>query len=139
MENLKRNLKVFKKTLDGRILNFHKIVSVNVLIELLDKTPIDTSKAVSNWQVTLNETFSEVRSAFFLGRKGSTGGLSKMEAFIVGNTKIAMIKKVGSNITIYNKVDYIDDLNKGTSSQAGANFIENAVNSAISKSSKVKL
>lgn len=102
-------------------------VAKEVLRDLVESTPVDTSAALSNWQVGLGAPVGSVIDAYALGEKGSTQGLSSAEAIAVGATKIAS-HEAGQVIYISNNADYIEDLNNGRSpQQAQPGFVERAV------------
>lgn len=93
--------------------------------QLLNDTPVDTSEAVSNWVVSLNEPATAHIDAYFEGDSGSTYLLSYAEA--VRRAEVLFkAKKPGQPIFITNNAPYIIPLNEGSSDQAPAGFIEKA-------------
>lgn len=103
-----------------------KAAALAILQDLLIVTPVDTSRAVSNWQIGVgNRPASEI-SPYFIGKKGSTAKQSASEAYAIGRAKIAT-KSVGEILYISNLTDYIVKLNRGTSAQAPAGFVERAI------------
>lgn len=97
--------------------------ALDLLDELTESTPVDTSKAVSNWQVSIITPETREIDAFVLGNRGSSRDMSiEMARMNAKNTLSA--KKAGDSIFITNNADYIADLNNGTSLQAPAGFIE---------------
>lgn len=89
-------------------------------------TPVDTSKALSNWIVTLDSPASEKIDPHFFGEKGSSQRASAAETL---NRAKAVLqnKKPGQAIFITNNLPYIVRLNEGYSGQAPAGFVERAV------------
>lgn len=96
------------------------------LTDLTIKTPVDTSQALSNWQVTLVDQASGNIEAYSPGIGGSTQAASAAEALSVG--KLVLVKKKpGQTIWITNNLPYIKRLNEGYSKQAPAGFVERSV------------
>lgn len=89
-------------------------------------TPVDTSKALSNWQVSLDYNDVSELSAYFPGYKGDTQ-FESADAAIEVAKDILSRKKPGETIYITNVVDYIEYLNLGHSPQAGAGFVDRIV------------
>lgn len=119
--------------LDKRVEEFDKkatelLVKIAelILIDLLDFTPVDTSKAVSNWQISLNTPSSDEIEAHAPGKGGSTEVQSARTAYDLGKAKLSKAKP-GDIIYISNLAKYIVYLNRGTSSQAPAGFVQRAV------------
>lgn len=96
-----------------------------VLFDLVKKTPVDTSNALSNWVISLGTLSGQEIEPYFFGSKGSTCIQSSNTAFNIGKDELRM-KKQGQNIFISNSVDYIVDLNNGTSKQEPAGFVHRA-------------
>jgi hypothetical protein len=90
-------------------------------------TPVDTGRARSNWIVTLDSPATGEIPAHAPGSKGGTGGANAQAAINAGKQVISRYKDSNSKICITNNLDYIEDLNNGTSAQAPAGFVEQAV------------
>lgn len=93
---------------------------------LVYDTPVDTSTALSNWQVFLNNPAPDEITAYALGSRGSTQSSSAGAALTDARAELAR-KKPGQPIYLSNLVDYIKKLNDGSSAQAPAGFIEAAI------------
>lgn len=77
-------------------------------------TAIDTSKLVSNWTVTIGGPNSEVREAFSLGSKGSTGGASQIATLSNGRGIIeTYVVGRGADLYISNATPYLRFNNSG--------------------------
>ena len=109
-------------------------VSFNLIME----TPVDTSKALSNWIAGINNPKSKVVKAHFVGMDGSTHSQSSSMAYSMANA-VVQRAKVGQSIYITNSVDYINLLNQGYSKQAPVNFIELAVAKSVTQLKGMKL
>lgn len=90
---------------------------------LILATPVDTSNALSNWRVSAGFPKTKEIEPYVRGKKGSTWLQSTAEA-IRESIKALEKAKVGQQIYITNNVEYIDDLNSGSSDQAPAGWIE---------------
>lgn len=94
--------------------------------ELVDRTPVDTSKALSNWLVSLNDPVLVDMDAYYEGIHGSTASASKAEVLAFANTILGR-KKPGQQLYLSNSAPYIRDLNNGTSKQAPAGFVQQTI------------
>lgn len=94
--------------------------------DLVQVTPVDTSQALSNWQVDLGKPVDSSIPPYFPGELGSTQGASSAEALAAARV-VLHNKKPGETIYISNVLRYINRLNEGSSSQAPAGFVERAV------------
>lgn len=97
-------------------------VSVNVTAELSEDTPKDTGWAASNWVPAAG-----VRNPTPFGSKlaVSTSAQEAGKAILAGTYALPQI------VHVTNPVDYINDLNDGTSTQAPRDFVQTAIAKAI--------
>lgn len=101
-------------------------VSELLQVDLTATTPVDTSKAISNWVMIAGEPWDIELDAYYEGSGGSTMNQSIEAALIQGRQQIAL-KQPGEPLFIANNASYIRDLNDGTSAQAPAGFVEACV------------
>ncbi len=100
-----------------------------VATELVESTPIDTGRAISNWDAKVGKVTSMVfREAAVPGYKGSTRQGTIAEALARMFRNINRYKAgEGKSLHIFNAAPYIRRLNEGWSKQAPAGFIEAAI------------
>lgn len=103
-----------------------KVVAKAMLLDLVHNTPVDTSNALSNWQIGNGEPVMRERGPYYFGSKGSTEAASANAALAVGYAKIDA-SKPGESIYISNLTDYIRELNTGTIYSKPAGFVERAL------------
>jgi hypothetical protein len=120
--NLRRTASELPQRINALAIN----ASMKILDDLITNTPVDTSAALSNWQVSLGVSTSSVISPYFPGIYGSTYNASRSAALEAGLTHI-QTKQPGTPLHIVNNIHYIVDLNNGSSSQTPANFVERAI------------
>ncbi len=84
-------------------------------------TPVDTSEALSNWQVFLNNPAPDNIPPYFMGKKGSTRGASIKAAIGAGKAELAY-KKPGQPVFLSNLAPHIGKLDQGSSSQFAGGF-----------------
>lgn len=101
-------------------------VAKTILADVTVRTPVDTSKAASNWQASISEPVNSEIDAYNPGVAGSTAQSSVDEAYRAG-VSVMQAKKSGESIFISNVTQYIEYLNRGSSTQAPAGFVERAV------------
>jgi hypothetical protein len=100
--------------------------------ELAMRTPVDTSKALSNWLVSLDDPVLIDMDAYYEGIRGSTAMASVREVLAFANTVLGK-KKPGRELFISNAAPYIRDLENGTSRQAPLGFTKQSLAFARSK------
>ena len=101
-------------------------VALTILGDLVFVTPVDSSQALSNWQVSLDAPVDDKISPHFPGEKGSTQRSSANAALAAARGVLAG-KKAGDTIYITNVLPYIRRLNDGYSGQAPAGFVQRAL------------
>lgn len=106
--------------------------------DLAFKTPVDTSQAISSWEVTLNAPSANKHAPHFPGKSGSSYKASAAETIALAKT-VLKNKKPGETIFITNNQPYIRKLNDGSSSQQPAGFVERAILLGRKIKSKFKL
>lgn len=97
-----------------------------IVIELANDTPVDTSEALSNWQVQIGAPVATDIPPWMPGIQGSTFVYSRNATIAAAKRNLAG-KKPGQSIFISNLAAHIIELNQGSSRQAPAGFIEAAI------------
>lgn len=104
---------------------------------LVYATPVDTSRARADWVPSIGAPSSEVLIPRSESPSSPSAGAS---------TAISSIRKVADDykgeaggVFITNNLEYITELNKGSSSQAPAGFVEKSVLAAVRAVKTVKL
>lgn len=124
--------------LDEEASNAAVQVALTILGDLVYVTPVDTSKALSNWQASLDEPPSDSIQPYYPGEQGSTQRASAQAALNAAKA-ILRGKKPGDTIYLSNLLPYIRRLNDGYSAQAPAGFVERAVLLGRKQKRKLKL
>ena len=82
------------------VINFVEIVTA--------RAPVDTSKLISNFQVSVGSAINTQIDAITEGRAGSTA--SSTRAAVISRSRTALRgKPVGQPIYVTNNVDYLED------------------------------
>jgi len=92
-----------------------RALTLNLLKTLVLATPVDTGRAKGNWQTSSIRPKSSV-----LNVSDKSGGLSISKG-------LSGLKRLSKKYWITNNLDYIEDLNNGTSKQAPAKFVETSI------------
>lgn len=102
-------------------------------------TPVDTGRARSNWITTINSPNSGTIDPYSPGDKLGIGETANAQAAIDQARTVINTRQPGQSVHITNNLEYIGELNNGSSKQAPANFVGKAVVAAIQavKSSRV--
>ena len=116
-EALQRNVNVLTRNTVRAIIN-----------HLARSTPVDTSEAVSNWQVTLGAPATGILPPYFEGEGGSTKSASAAAMLAANRAIIPKFYAVNGDVLfLTNNVRHLVFLNQGSSAQAPAGFVEAAV------------
>ena len=124
LRELAQRLNAYADDLDEVMYNRIARTTLAVVRALIDATPADTSKALSNWRV--GQEASAAIPALYAGEGGSTRGSSGAAALARAEAAIRGARGV-NKLVIFNSVTYIRRLNEGSSLQAPAGFIEAAL------------
>lgn len=126
--NFSKRMKQYGQSVEHNTSDGVKRIARVTVIELIDRTPVDTGQAASNWQVGLG--------AFPPGPKLGFTNIPAARALA-----LAMIeqRQAGQNVYISNLLPYIGRLNAGYSAQAPAGFVENALVQARAIARNIRL
>ena len=102
-------------------------VAKRLVFRLINETPVDTSAALSNWQLRVSRVTGAVLPPYNAGSKGSTAGTSSTAAYAAAVGAVTAKKPTQHVINIFNNIPHIDELNAGKSKQASAGFVQNIV------------
>lgn len=138
MNTLNSQLKRFDKDVKKRINRFKINFAKTILFLLVERTPVDTSKALSNWIVGLGKQKDRKIEAHKIGVSGSTQSISAGVTMSLGGA-IIQRAKVGEIVYITNNVDYIELLNMGYSTQAERHYIQHCVADAVERMKREKI
>lgn len=122
-----RNIRRTARRIQSNATKVNRKVALAVLQAVVVATPVDTGRARSNWNTSLIVPDKSTRDAYSPGAGGSTGGPNAAAAIASGRSTIASARSERTPIWISNNLPYIGRLNEGSSAQAPANFIEQAV------------
>lgn len=101
-------------------------LALTIAEDLIRTTPVDTSRALSNWLITLGGPSNYGTIDYAAGNFGNTRWQSVARA--TARVQSQVVGKVpGQSIFISNVVNYIVALNQGSSKQAPAMFVENSI------------
>lgn len=106
--------------------------------DLAYHTPVDTSQALSNWDVTIGAPADDPHGPYFAGKHGSTFKQSAAQTVATAKETLKG-KKPGQPIYISNNLPYIRILNDGTHSQQPGGFVERALLIGRKMKAKFKL
>jgi len=94
-------------------------------------TPVDTGTARSNWIVSLEEPTGRTQEAYKPLEGGDMSETGNAKAAIAQAKAAINGSKPGQDIHITNNLPYIVPLNEGSSAQAPAAFVEEAVSAGV--------
>lgn len=124
--DLATKMRKLNSNIDKAASNLAQKVSVDAVTYLVRNTPVDTSQALSNWQVGLGRKVQGTIPAYVVGSRGSSASESEEEA--ITRAKLALAyKEPGQAVYISNNLDYIYELNYENKSPQGSYFVEASI------------
>jgi len=102
-------------------------------------TPVDTGTARSNWIVSLDVPSKSIREAYTPLDGGDMSESANAQAALAQGKDVIVRAKFETDIHITNNLDYIVPLNEGSSAQAPAAFVEEAVDAGVQAARKTKI
>lgn len=126
------------KTLHGNAEKLVRKVALSVDATVVSATPVNTGRARSNWIAEIGSPSKEVRDAYVPGEAGSSAGANTQIALALARATIATYNS-GDTLHLTNNLPYIAELNRGSSAQAPAGFVETAVLDGIAQVNGAKL
>lgn len=94
-------------------------------------TPVDTGRARSNWLVSVGVPRGGVIEPYSPGNQLGLGENANANGALQQARTAVLVRPEGVPIYIVNNVEYLPQLNNGSSQQAPANFVEIGVEQAI--------
>lgn len=126
LKDLAKEMRAAAKAVDKDASDAACEVAMAIVTDLAHRTPVDTSKALSNWRVSLGQPGALAVPPHVPGQHGSTQDASAAATIAAAKAVLAN-KKPGQVIWISNVLPYIRRLNDGYSKQAPAGFVERAI------------
>lgn len=126
LRDLSTRLRKLAKDIPLQVNRLKIDVTLTIQFKLTEITPVDTTKAVSNWKVTRVAPFPNDIEPYSPGFLGYTAHASITAARADAQKNLKGVKP-GETVFIVNNADYIKDLNNGSSRQAPAGFVEASV------------
>jgi len=102
-------------------------------------TPVDTGRARSNWQVSIDAPATGTVEPFAKELPDKVGAAADSGTFAINSAIAATKGFAGGSIFIVNNLPYIIPLNEGHSQQAQPGYIQNAILNGIRAVRSVKL
>lgn len=126
IERLATVIKAFRVKLPKQVALLTNDVAQTVIYIAAAHTPVDTTKAISNWQVGLGNAPNTELAARVPGNRGSTYSASLAQVHAEARERLVN-RTVGTEIHIVNNAPYIESLNDGTISQQPGSFVQKAI------------
>ena len=126
LADLARDILAVEKRVAFETNNDIGVFVLTLVTSLVYDTPVDTSRALSNWRVSVGAPAITSIPALFPGEKGDTADLSADAAIEYAGFALNG-RKHGEPVYVSNKVDYIVSLNNGSSGQHPGAFVEIAI------------
>lgn len=139
LKNFGKRMNKLSDEMFVKVGKIHRAVALTVVKELINNTPVDTGRARSNWQASLNKPEKAIVDAFSEGEGlGIDETSNAVGALDEANGEIGKHLS-GQDIYITNNLKYIGILNDGSSKQQPALFVERAIKNGESISTDIDL
>lgn len=126
-----RRMRLRAEELERGVTRLVQTVSIAVDQALVLSTPVDTGRARSNWIVSTGQPTSEVIPPYAPGENLGTGEGANANAALEQGRQEAENYRLGQTLFITNNLPYIGRLNDGSSAQAPAMFVEEAIQEGV--------
>lgn len=115
--NFFKQLKKEQQRQEKKAETIFRRLAISTYAKIVKATPQDTGRARGNWQLTTGSPGT-----------GTKEISSRQQAAAEVKKQIDSVKiKLGDDVWYANNVKYINELNAGSSEQAGPNFVDNIV------------
>ena len=122
MADEQRQIRVITRQLDRLASRVVAKISLDVTANLVETTPVDTGWARANWVPSIGFPVEEpVGSPTSVSGAQQQNGQSALLGYTIDKGKVF----------VSNNVSYINKLNDGSSLQAPANFVQDAIDKAL--------
>ncbi len=137
LNNLAKSMNFIAETVAKRAVEVVKDVANKVGPTVVYATPVDTSRARMNWQGSVANPSTKVLAAY----PDAPASPAEGPAIAIASIRAATGSYTGQKggIWIVNNLSYIQKLNDGSSGQAPANFVAQAVLAGIQSVQTAKL
>lgn len=102
-------------------------------------TPVDTGTARSNWVVSLDEPSDRTQEAYTALADGDMSETANARAAMAQGAGVIARALPEQDIHITNNLPYIVPLNEGSSAQAPAAFVEEAVDAGLGAARRTRI
>ena len=125
--SLAERLEAKAKKIEDDVNKKVQAVALGIITDLAYVTPVDTSTALSNWQISFDVAPSPIPlPPHFPGDFGDTARQSAQETIALAKRELSL-RTPGREVYISNVAPYIVRLNGGSSRQEPAGFVERAI------------
>jgi hypothetical protein len=127
LKTLAKRVRKIDKELPARVSKLTVDTTIRLVSDLAsERTPVDTSQALSNWQVSYGFRPPSFLPPYVEGSRGSTRNASAKATISIAKYSLEG-RKAGQVIYLTNNAPYIVDLARGSSKQAPSGWVEASV------------
>lgn len=135
LDGFSRSIKLRARNVPREVDKVVRKVALVLDQTLVLATPVDTGRARSNWLVSIGQPRTDEINPYSELEQGTdpskAGERANAQAAINQGQEQIANRDPGETIHVTNNVEYIGDLNDGTSAQAPAGFVQMAVQTAV--------
>lgn len=139
LERFAKRMKMRAKNVPREINKVKRQAALAVDQAVVMGTPVDTGTARSNWLVSLDEASNDTIDAYVPLEGGDMSESANAKEALVQGQEVIKRSKPEQDIHLTNNLPYIVPLNEGSSAQAPAAFVEEAVNAGVGAVKKAKI
>ena len=139
MSGFSKRIKAIAQQVEDNSHTMMRKTVITVVSAISLRTPVDEGRARANWQTTIGHAAGGLVDAFPKGTRGSSGTAAAAQAINQAVAEMGRYKRGGQDVYVSNNLPYIERLNKGSSKQAPAGFVEAAILAGLNAIRKSRL
>jgi len=139
MRGFSKRIKVIAKEVSVNSTSVMRKTVITVASAVALRTTVDEGTARANWQIKIGFALGGMVNSFPKGKKGTTGLAVVAQVTNQAVSEMKKLKDTDTEVFISNNLPYIGVLNKGSSIQAPAGFVQSAIEAGLSAIRKSRL
>lgn len=139
LEGFARRMKMRGNNVPREVNKVKRLTALAIDQALVLGTPVNEGTARSNWLVSTDTPRGDIIGAYVKLTGGDMSERANADAAMAQGRAVVDQAKPGHDIHLTNNLDYIMALNEGSSAQAPAAFVEEAVEAGVTAARGAKI
>ena len=125
LKRLARDIQKLPDRIEAAVVQEVKDFALSVVDIGTLNSPVDTSKLISNYQISVGSSTEAVLEAAIDGSRGSTSSASRSVTLLEAEADLASKTAVGQDVYVVNNTEYLLERNQGDG------FLDNVFQEAV--------